>query len=142
MSILKAYRAGFTTRNEEEILSDFQSAFEDAADRAEGETTTLDVVALVAFYAEFGAAYLRRAAYTLSEDTGASASMKFMNSIIAEVMHEASLHYYNKEHGHSVVDRAVQLALDNDGVPTTEGIVAIIEEIEATHIPDEEEELE
>ena len=142
MSILKAYRAGFTTRNEEEILSDFQSAFEDAADRAEGETTTLDVVALVAFYAEFGATYLRRAAYTLSEDTGASASMKFMNSIIAEVMHEAGLHYYNKEHGHSVVDRAVQLALDNDGVPTTEGIVAIIEEIEATHIPDEEEELE
>lgn len=140
MSILKAYRASFVTRDADDILMSFQHTLEDALDN--GDLTREDVVALVAFYAEFGVNYLRTVAYTFRDPNGSQESMKFMNSVIAEAVHEAGLHYYNKEHGYSIIDKAVQEALDNDGVVTVAVINRIIDEIEETYIEDEEVELE
>lgn len=141
MSILKAYRADFTTRDADEILTSFQHTLEEALDK--GDLTREDVVALVAFYAEFGVSYLRTVAYTFRDPNGAQESMKFMNSVIAEAVHEAGLHYYNKEHGFSIIDKAVQEALNNNGVVSPEAINVIIDEIEIDYIQAEaEEELE
>ncbi len=140
MSILKAYRANFVPRNADEIVASFQHALDDALDQ--GALTRDAVVSLVAFYAEFGVNYLRTVAYTLRDPHGAQESMKFMNSVIAEAVHEAGLHYYNKEHGYSIIDKTVQEALDNEGVATVSIINQIIDEIEETYIEDEEVEVE
>ena len=64
-----------------------------------------------------------------------------MNSIIAEAVNAAGLHYFNLDRGFSLVDKAVQSGLDNNGIPKTDDILAIIQEIEESYIePDVEEE--
>jgi hypothetical protein len=140
MSILKAYRADFATRDADDILTSFQNTLEKALDR--GDLGRDEVVTLVAFYAEFGVAYLRQVAYTFRDPEGSQQSMKFMNSVIAEAVHEAGLHYYNKEHGYSLIDKAVQEALDNNGSVSVDVINHIIDDIEITYIEEEETEVE
>jgi hypothetical protein len=113
--------------------------FEQLAEKE--EVTQEDVLALVAFYAEYGVSYMTMIATSLEEPRGASETMKFMNSLIAEAVTAAGLHYFNLERGFSIVDKAVQSALDNGGVPSTQAIMDIIKEIEDSYIePDVEEE--
>jgi hypothetical protein len=63
--------------------------------------------------------------------------MKFMNSYIAEACNVTGLHYFHMEGTFSIVDKAVQGALDNGGTISTEAVKAIIEEIEESYIQDE-----
>ena len=135
MSLLKTYRNPLVPRNLTEILNDFQGALYSIAQHTISKE---DVVTLVAFYAEYGVAYLDYIASTFEEPKGASDSMKFMNSVIAEAINEAGLHYYNKERGWSVVDKAIQASLDNGGMATTNDIIAILDEIEESYIEEEE----
>ena len=134
MSLLKTYRNPLVPRHLTEILQDFQAAL---YGMTQNTITKEDVVTLVAFYAEYGVAYLDYIASTFEEPKGASDSMKFMNSIIAEAINEAKLHYYNKERGYSVVDKAIQASLDNGGMATTNDIIKIIDEIEESYIEEE-----
>lgn len=136
MSLLKTYRNELVSRPFSGIVRDFTDAFHEAA---KSTITKADVVVLVSYYAEYAVAYLSYVAETLEEPKNASSTMKFMNSLIAEAVNEAGLHYYNKERGWSVVDRAVQAAIDNGGVALISDIVTVIDEIEATHVEDEEE---
>ena len=139
MSLFKAIKNEQSVRTLEYIKKDFKQVFEGLADQP--EVTKEDVVALVAFYAEFGVSYMTMIATSLDEPRGASETMKFMNSIIAEAVNMAGLHYFNLERGFSIVDKAVQSGLDNGGKPSTEEIIAIIKEIEDSYIePDVEEE--
>lgn len=140
MSILKAYRADFTTRDLDDILHSFQAALENKLEV--GKLDKDAVVALVGFYAEYGVSYLRQVAFTFRDPSGAQESMKFMNSVIAEAVNEAGLHYYNKEHGYSIVDKAVQLALDCGGKAVVNDILDVISEIEESYVEEELEELE
>lgn len=135
MSLLKTYRNDLVSRPFLNILDDFKDAF---AQAAEGVITKEDVIALTSFYAEYGVAYLNYISETFEEPKGASDTMKFMNSAVAEAVNEAGLHYFNKERGYSIVDRAVQAAIDNGGVALTSDIMAVINEIEDTYIEDEE----
>ena len=98
MSLLKTYRNPLVPRNLTEILNDFQGALYSIAQHT---ITKEDVVTLVAFYAEYGVAYLDMIAATFEKPKGASDTMSFMNSVIAEAINEAGLHYYNKERGWS-----------------------------------------
>lgn len=138
MSIMKAYRNTTHTRDEDEILVSFQTAFENAMDKDASEHS--DVVALVISYAEYGVAYLRQVAFTFHAPERIQNTMKYMNSVIAEAVNEAGLHYYNQEHGFSIVDKAVQAALDGGGVVTPDEINAIIDEIEVGYLETEAEE--
>lgn len=139
MSLFKAFRNTNSVRTLNHIKKDFQMVFEQLADKE--EITREDVLALVAFYAEYGVSYMTMIATSLEEPRGASETMKFMNSLIAEAVSAAGLHYFNLERGFSIVDKAVQSALDNGGVPSTTAISDIIQEIEDSYIePDVEDE--
>lgn len=139
MSLFKAFRNTNSVRTLNHIKKDFQVVFEQLADKE--EITREDVLALVAFYAEYGVSYMTMIATSLEEPRGASETMKFMNSLIAEAVSAAGLHYFNLERGFSIVDKAVQSALDNGGVPSTTAISDIIQEIEDSYIePDVEDE--
>ena len=141
MSILKAYRENFTTRDADDILDSFQRSFENAMEKEALDRD--DVITFVSFYSEYGVAYLRQVAYTFSAPERIQTTMKFMNSVIAEAVNEAGLHYYNKEHGYSIIDKAVQAALDSGGLVTPDQINEIIDEIEIDYIQAAaEEELE
>ena len=139
MSLFKAIKNEKSVRTLGVIKKDFKQVFEGLADQP--EVTKEDVVALVAFYAEFGVSYMTMIATSLEEPRGASETMKFMNSIIAEAVTAAGLHYFNLARGFSIVDKAVQSGLDNGGKPSTADIIAIIDEIEDSYIePDVEDE--
>lgn len=138
MSILKAFRADFTTRDHHSILAAFQNSLEYSLLRGD-KLNTDDVVSLVAFYAEYGVSYLKQVAYTFRDPSGAQETMKFMNSVIAEAVNEAGIHYYNKEHGYSIVDKAVQLALEGNGFADADDIRAVIAEIEESYIEEDVE---
>lgn len=135
MSLLKATRSKIVSRPLGNILGDFKAAFQEAAQR---EINREDVITLVSFYAEYGVAYLDYIADSFEEPKRASDAMKFMNSAIAEAVNEAGLHYFNKERGYSVVDRAVQAALDNGGIALTTDIIKVVDEIEESYVEDEE----
>jgi alpha-N-acetylglucosamine transferase len=68
--------------------------------------------------------------------------MKFMNSYIVSFLHELELHYYDKEQGYSVIDKAVQAALDNEGTVSVKEISNIVEEIEASYVEEDVEDVE
>lgn len=139
MSLFKAIKNEKSVRTLGVIKNDFKQVFEGLADQE--VVTKEDVVALVAFYAEYGVSYMTMIATSLEEPRGASETMKFMNSIIAEAVTAAGLHYFNLERGFSIVDKAVQSGLDNGGKPSTADIIAIIDEIEDSYIePDVEDE--
>jgi len=138
VSILKAFRADFTTRDHHSILAAFQNSLEYSLLRGD-KLNTDDVVSLVAFYAEYGVSYLKQVAYTFRDPSGAQETMKFMNSVIAEAVNEAGIHYYNKEHGYSIVDKAVQLALEGNGFADADDIRAVIAEIEESYIEEDVE---
>ena len=139
MSLLKVYRNELLSRPLESILGDFKDAFHvGASDRF----TKDDVITLVAFYAEFGVAYLQYVSETFEEPEGSQQTMKFMNSLIAEAVHEAGLHYYDKERGYSIVDKAVQAAIDNGGIPLTSDVRKIVQEIEESHIEETFEDMD
>ena len=139
MSLFKAHKNNCKVRTLDEIKQDFKDFFDTLVDAP--TITKEDVVTLTAFYAEFGVAYMMAISTTLDEPKGASDTMKFMNSIIAEAVNAAGLHYFNLDRGFSLVDKAVQSGLDNNGVPKTDDILAIIQEIEESYIePDVEEE--
>lgn len=99
-----------------------------------------DVVLLVLFYANYSVQYLEKVAWSLEEDAEASQAMKFMNSYIAEAMHLAGLHYYDRERGVSIVDKAIQGVLSNPDTFGEESVWDIIGEIEASYVEDAEDE--
>jgi hypothetical protein len=140
MSLLKAFKNESSVRTLDYIKRDFQTAFEQIIE-AGHEDQALSVSTLVQFYAEYGVSYMTMISTSLEEPHGASETMKFMNSFIAELVNASGLHYFNLERGFSIVDKAVQKALDNGGVVSHTDVMAIIEEIEASYIePDVEEE--
>lgn len=132
MSLFKAYSNMTTARSLDKIREDFQVVFDRIAENQD-TVTPVDVAEMTQLYAEYGATYMSLIAVSLQEPKGASETMKFMNSIIAEVVTKADLHYFDLERGFSIVDKAVQAALDNGGVPTMKSVMDIITEIEDSY---------
>lgn len=137
MSLFKAYNLKRSTKPA--TFDDLRSDFLDVVANATPVVTREDVVTMISLYTAFSVRYLEIVAVTLKEPEGASESMKFMNSLIAEAVHMAGLHYYDRERGHSIVDKPIQFALDNGGVVTIDYINACIDSIEESYAEDEEE---
>jgi hypothetical protein len=138
MSLFKAYNMTSLSPDLDQVRDDFMGVVNEVV---EGDAAgTIEVSVAVALYAKYSVAYLREVSHTLEDIPSMSATMKFMNSYIAEIMHKANLHYYNQEHGFSIVDRAVQVALDNEGEVTMGDMATIIDEIESSYVPEEVDE--
>jgi len=140
MSLIKAYNLQLEGNRE---LSDIKTDFLLALEAAMMDTSNFskeDIASLIKYYTEYSVEYLQTVAQTLEEPYEASGTMKFMNSYIASLMHEAKLHYYNKERGYSIIDKSVQHALDNHGLISEAEIFEIFGEIEASYIEEEVEE--
>jgi hypothetical protein len=137
MSLIKALKGDYSTRKLEDIRDDFKQAFEAfiSADEYSQEAVTT----LVTLYTEYAVAYMVEISATLTEPKGASETMKFMNSIIAEMVNKADLHYFNQEHGFSIIDKSVQAALDA-GQITVQQVMNIINEIEESYKEPESDE--
>ena len=137
MSLIKALKGDYSTRKLEDIREDFKNAFE--AFISADEYSTEAVTTLVTLYTEYAVAYMVEISATLTEPKGASETMKFMNSIIAEMVNKADLHYFNQEHGFSIIDKSVQAALDA-GQITVQQVMNIINEIEESYKEPESDE--
>jgi len=138
MSLIKAYNLDVpVSRTKELVKADFITALQDCF-KAKELIGKAEIIPLVQYYAEYSCRYLKYVAYTLEEPQGEAATMKFMNSYIATFVTEAGLHYYNKEQGYSIIDKAVQAALDNKGVVTAEEVDSILTAIEDSYIEEED----
>ncbi len=149
MSLLKAYHIELDpARTLELIKADFTSSLEGVMTEIDKKQFVHEthedalLAGMIALYAEYSVAYLHAVATTLEEPKNASDSMKFMNSYIVSFLHELELHYYDKEQGYSVIDKAVQAALDNEGTVSVKEISNIVEEIEASYVEEDVEDVE
>ena len=135
MSLLKAFDLVIEEpRSYDELEADFLDVLEESRDDPDKDT----VVALLGLYATYSCKYLVDVATTLREPPEVSQSMKFMNSYVAEVVHKAGLHYYDRERSKSVVDLAMQKALDNGGFVSRKVMFDLLDEVEDSYIEFEE----
>tara|TARA_R110000796_G_scaffold184492_1_gene301067 strand:+ start:45 stop:506 length:462 start_codon:yes stop_codon:yes gene_type:complete len=137
MSLLKAYSITRNTgRSLEKIKTDFMRSIEYCV----VDLTNIgknDIAHLIKYYVEYSTVYLSKVAQTLEEPKLASETMKFMNSFIVSILYEAELHYYDKDKGFSLIDKAVQEALDNNGIITVDYAIALIDEVEESYVEEE-----
>jgi hypothetical protein len=133
MSLLKAYNLQKPVKYGQ-LKEEFQAVFADICEDTEA-TSIDDLADLLEIYAEYSVQYLQTVAITLSDPAGVQDTMKYMNSIIAEVSRLVGVHYYHAN-GSTLVDKPVQDALDD--ILTLEGIKAWIAEIEASYIEEGE----
>lgn len=140
MSLFNAYNLILGEEADLEVLEEnFLEVVGNVADTDKADMA--DVIAMVTLYATYSCSYLQYVATTLRDDVESSQTMKFMNSYIAETVNKAGLHYYNKEHGYSIIDKAVQAALNNGGTVSCGEVTEFIDEIEASYVEDEIEEI-
>lgn len=139
MSLIKAYGLTANVRSRDEIKKDFLVSVE--AVLMYDDATVEELASVIACYSEYAVTYLTEVATSLQEPKGASDTMKFMNSFIAELSHKVGIHYYHMEGSYSIIDKAVQTALDNAGIVTTEQVVEYIQEIEDSYLEPEVEEV-
>ena len=138
MSLFKAYKL-LSTRPRGVILEEFKAVIDEIMEDSDNVKPT-SLTKLVCLYSEYSTSYLSEVAMTFQEPKDANATMKFMNSYIAEVTNRVNLHYFNAQQGFSIIDKSVQAALDNGGIVTFEAVQAIIKEIEDSYIEENEEE--
>ena len=137
MSLLKAYPLETDpARTLDLIKADFMSSVTAYMD--EGDEGDL-IAEIIQYYTEYSILYLHHVATTLETPLGATDYMKFMNSYIVTILHEAELHYYNKAQGFSVIDKTVQQSLDNLTLVSVDEINIIMDEIEESYVEEEEE---
>jgi len=143
MSLLKAYNITRNTgRSLEKIKTDFMRTIEYCVVDLTN-IGKIDIAHLIKYYVEYSTVYLSQVAQTLEEPKLASETMKFMNSFIVSILYEAELHYYDKEKGFSLIDKAVQEALDNNGIITVEYAISLIDEVEESYVEEDfDEEVE
>ena len=139
MSLIKAYKNVTKVQTSDILQNKFLSTVDVLIES--GTVTPTDVANLVSIYAEYSVGYIQTVAVSLEEPIGMGSTMKFMNSYIAEFVNEASLHYFDLEQGYSIVDKAVQKALEGDGTVSTSYVMEVIGEIEQSYL-DKDEELE
>lgn len=135
MSLLKLLKAEIPTKDVEVIKNDFLEIILTLQD---SKAHTEDVICLVQLYTDYSIQYLDRVARTLVQESSMRETMNLMNSYLAEVIKEAGLHYYNKEEGYSIIDKAVADAIDNEGVLKYNDIKDIITVIEESYVELEE----
>lgn len=136
MSLLKAYNLNPSDLTVYEMTAKFSDIYQDLAD--EKKFDAVSVAVLVNIYTDYACEYLRVSARTLTAPPEFDQTMKFMNSIIAEFVHLAGLHYFDLDRGYSIIDKALQKKLDNRGGNVD--VLAIIEEIEASYAEPQEDE--
>lgn len=134
MSLLKALKVDRNYPKYKEL----QVNFIDVVDTVLDVPTKTDIIVLIRLYTDYSVKYLKEVAVTLEEPKGAQQTMKFMNSYIAECMTVAGLHYFHQE-GHTIIDKAVQHALSNNGDLKYDVIESIIDDIEASYVEKTEE---
>jgi len=138
MSLLKTLTKTYNMADPQSIKEDFKSSVIIAADSE--RVTPTQVADLVSLYTEYSICYLQAVAMTLDEPVGMQSTMKFMNSLIAEFVSKADLHYYHMEGSYSIVDKAIQKALDGDGHISVEEVETIVGDIELSYVEEEETE--
>ena len=131
MSLLKALNITTDRPKYDAVRLDFVDVVSTIIDKP----TRTDAIVLVKLYTDYSINYLVDVAQTLNEPKNVQQTMKFMNSYIAEILTSLGLHYFHQE-GHTVIDKAVQKALDNNGVIKYDDIEDIINEIEASYVED------
>ena len=102
--------------------------------------TTEQITGLLSVYIECSVEYLRAAAQ-LSVDPTLDTQLKFMNSYLAEALRGAGLHYFHQE-GMTIIDLLLQKTLDKGDFLENFEIEAIVQDVEDSHIEEDEDEIE
>ena len=131
MSILKIRKetTPHTTDTAEVVIEKFNT-FLDLYVETEDRVFEEDCVEqLLKLYATFSYIYLTTITITLKADEDKKATLAFMNSVLAEILHEMEIAYFHKELGYSITDQAVSYFLDNGEDGFGEHIDAVIVEM-------------
>lgn len=118
-----------TTNTAETVLADFNEeldAFVMATDPSDKANLCIELVAL---YAEYSYLYLQSISWSLQADNAKKDTLTFMNSVIAEVCHNAHIAYFHRELGYSIVDKAVAYFLANGRGEIADHIADVVEEM-------------
>jgi len=114
MSILKIRRnEAHTTATAEEVIEVFSALLDVYVEKTDKEAQELIAKTLLLEYATYSYLYLTKVGITLQADEGMKATLAFMNSVLAEILHELGIAYFHKELGYSITDQAISYFLDN-----------------------------
>lgn len=110
MSLLKATKF---KSNEQNTYEASKQQFLDVIATSGGNFIKKDLEYLVLIYCNMSARYVSDIATTLTEPDGVKTTMTFMNSYIAEIANKLQVPYFHPEEGYSIIDKALQVVLDN-----------------------------
>jgi len=140
MSILKIRRNDpHTTATAEEVIEKFSTTLDDYAGKDDNiDNGRNSVEGLLFLYATYSYLYLTKVGITLKADEGMKATLSFMNSVLAEILHELNIAYFHKELGYSITDQAISYFLDNGEEGFYDHLDKVIEDM--NKVSEEEEE--
>jgi len=130
MSILKIRRNDpHTTATAEEIREGFSALLDVYVEKEERSNQEIIAKTLLLDYATFSYIYLTKIGITLKADEGMKATLSFMNSVLAEILHELGIAYFHKELGYSITDQAISYFLDNGAEGFYDHLDKVIEDM-------------
>lgn len=113
MSILKIRRnEALTTDTAENIKQDFSTTIDLYLDAETVEDKKYQSIVLLDLYALYSYVYLSKIGFSFTADNGMKDTLTFMNSVIAEILHEMQIPYFHGELGYSVTDKAISYYID------------------------------
>ena len=118
-----------TTDTAENTLQEFNSVLDCFVDETDQSRQAQLTIQLLKLYGVYSYLYLQSISFTLKADNDKKDTLTFMNSVIAEVCHKAHIAYFHREHGYSIVDKAVSWFLAHGIYGIEEHLIDVIEEM-------------
>jgi len=139
MSILKIRRnEAHTTPTAEKVRENFSVLLDIYVEKKDKDSQTVVVKALLLDYATYSYTYLTKIGITLKADEDMKATLSYMNSVLAEILHELGIAYFHKELGYSITDQVVSYFLDNGEEGFYDHLDKVIEDMNKVEEDEEE----
>jgi len=139
MSILKIRRnEPHTTDTAEAVVAGFSELLDIYVGELEEKHKTKVACSLLKRYATYSYIYLTKIGITLKADEDMKATLSYMNSVLAEILHELGIAYFHKELGYSITDQVVSYFLDNGEKGFYDHLDRVIEDMNKVEEDEEE----
>ncbi len=130
MSILKIRRnEPITTATADIILARFSDELDIYVGQINEDTKRSHTEVMLCYYSTYSYIYLSKVGITLKPDNEMKDTMSYMNSVLAEILHEQGIAYFHPEEGYSIVDKCISYFLDNGEDGFYENLATVIEDM-------------
>lgn len=144
MSILKIRKetTPHTTATADYVLDSFSNLLDIYTEYKTEQGKREVVGSLILDYSTYSYIYMTKIAITLKAEDDMKATMTYMNSVLAEILHEMNIAYFHPEEGYSIVDKAFSYYLDNGDEGFYDYLDTVIEDMKPVVEEEFEEEQE